>query len=319
MRWRLAPGVSGDWFSVWPWLLFYRYTYGGMARIARPFGTAFDFDANRLRWSSIAGGGLMPGIFISYRRRGSQGFAGRLADDLIERFGAAQVFRDVEIRPGDDFTAAIQSAIANSGALLVVIGPRWLDHRDTRGKPRLHAPGDWVRLEIEAALARRARIVPVLVGGAPMPPGAALPESIRSLANIQAFELTDRRWDRDVEQLAAMLVRQIPDLESARKTAGKPRPSDRDQVRDSPARTIRDLGLRVLEEIGRAGRPARPSRPLSKRRGLSIGSYIGKRFKQLISIAIILGVGYVLIQNYGDPATRRMVDDIISRITAFAR
>jgi len=45
-----------------------------------------------------AGGG---GIFVSYRREESSYVAGRLSDRLIDRFGADQVFIDVEaIKPG---------------------------------------------------------------------------------------------------------------------------------------------------------------------------------------------------------------------------
>jgi hypothetical protein len=36
----------------------------------------------------------------------------------------------------------------------------------------------------------------------------------------------------------------------------------------------------------------------------------------VISIAVLLAVAYFLIQNYGSPAARRMVNDVISRITA---
>ena len=117
----------------------------------------------------------MAGIFTSYHRQGSQGFAGRLTDDLIDRFGEAQVFRDIRIRPGDDFKRVIQSAIAACNVLLAVIGPHWLAHRTATGKPRIHAPDDWVRLEIEAAFDRGVWVVPVLVGGARVPPASTLP------------------------------------------------------------------------------------------------------------------------------------------------
>lgn len=258
----------------------------------------------------------MAGLFISYRRSGSQGFAGRLADDLTERFGASQVFRDVEIQPGDDFTAVIRSAIAKSSLLLVVIGPRWLDHRNAEGEPRLHAPGDWVRQEVEAALERRIRVIPVLVGGAQMPPAAALPESIRPLARIQAFELTDRRWKQGVDQLATMLVRLTHGLTPPQKAGRALRPGSHESLKESPARAIRDVGLRVLEEISRTRQPSRSSTTLSKHRRSAIGSQVGKLLKRMISTAILLGVVYFLIQSYGDPATRRMVADVIARIAA---
>lgn len=258
----------------------------------------------------------MTGIFISYRRRGSQGFAGRLADDLIDRFGEEQVFRDVEIKPGDDFAETIESAIASCSALLVVLGPQWLEHRNEKGEPRLHEPGDWVRLEIEAALTRNTWVVPILVGGTRMPPASALPDSIRRLSCIQAFELTDRRWDRDVEQLAAMIASHIPALDHCGRTARKKRQNDGDQPLDSPARTLKDVGVRVLDEIGRARRKPSYSPDLSQKIWSSIGSHLGRLVKRVISIAVLLAVAYFLIQNYGSPAARRMVNDVISRITA---
>ena len=43
---------------------------------------------------------------------------------------------------------------------------------------------------------------------------------------------------------------------------------------------------------------------------------MGKKVKRVISIAVLLGVAYFLIQNYGDTATKRTINDVISRIIA---
>jgi nucleotide-binding universal stress UspA family protein len=67
----------------------------------------------------------MAGLFISYRRDDSQGFAGRLAQDLSQALGENRVFSDVEIPPGRDYAEVLHGAIAASDALLVVIGRRW--------------------------------------------------------------------------------------------------------------------------------------------------------------------------------------------------
>jgi hypothetical protein len=223
----------------------------------------------------------------------------------------------VEIRPGDDFAEVIESAIASCSALLVVIGPQWLEHRNERGEARLHEPGDWVRLEIEAALDRNTWIIPILVGDARMPPAAALPDSIRRLSRIQAFELTDRRWDWDVEQLTAMIASHIPALDHYGKTERKNRKIGRDHPLDAPVRALKDVGMRVLDEIERTRRKSSHSPRLSQRIWSFVGSYLGRLVKRVISIAILLAVAYFLIQNYGSPAARRMVNDVISRITAF--
>src|SRR3990170_4013782 len=115
-------------------------------------------------------------VFLSYRREDAAGHAGRLADHLLDRFGQGSVFMDVEsIEAGADFTAAIERAISASEAVLVGIGPGWLDATTSSGSKRLDDPADFVRREIEAALASEVRVIPVLVGGASMPPRDGAP------------------------------------------------------------------------------------------------------------------------------------------------
>lgn len=147
----------------------------------------------------------MSRLFLSYRRDDSAGFAGRLADALEVAFGAGSVFRDVDdIRPGEDFVQAIESHLGEVGAVLVVIGPRWLA-AGAAGRRRLDDPGDFVRQEIQAALASGKPIIPLLVGGATMPAVADLPEAIAGLARRQAVVLSDSGWRGDVERLVANL------------------------------------------------------------------------------------------------------------------
>ncbi len=256
----------------------------------------------------------MAGIFISYRRSGSQGFAGRLADDLIEHFGQDRVFRDVEIQPGEDFSKVIERAIAACDVLLVMMGPDWEGHQNSKGELRLHEPDDWVRLEIEAAFALNAWVVPVLVGGARMPEAALLPRAIRRLSRIQAFELSDRRWDRDVDQLAEMMAKRIPGIRSFRKRRPNGRSDLPNHRSESPGRGIRDLGIRILDEIRRK-RPAPhvPGSP-SKRMWGWVWSRLGRLVKQVISAAILAGVIYFLIDTYGDAKTKKVLNDLISWI-----
>jgi hypothetical protein len=90
-----------------------------------------------------------------------------------------QVFIDVDtIEPGVDFTEAISHAVAACQLLVAVIGPKWLTATDQLGRRRLDDPDDLVRLEIEAALARDVRVIPILVGDAVMPRRDDLPESL---------------------------------------------------------------------------------------------------------------------------------------------
>ncbi len=145
-------------------------------------------------------------VFVSYRREDSAGHAGRLADHLLDRFGSGSVFMDVEsIEAGVDFAHAIERAIDGADAVLVVIGPGWLNSTSSSGSRRLDETGDFVRRELEAAIASEVRVIPVLVGGASMPTEDLLPPTIAELARRNAVELQDRRWREDVDALVDVL------------------------------------------------------------------------------------------------------------------
>jgi hypothetical protein len=147
----------------------------------------------------------MAEIFLSYRRQDSQSATGRLADDLEAHFGDDRVFRDHEIVAGADFVEAIRRLVESATVLLVVVGPRWLSATDGAGRRRLDDRADFVRLEIELALAARVPIVPVLIEGAAMPGAGELPASLVEFARCQAVELSDKRWRYDVTTLIESL------------------------------------------------------------------------------------------------------------------
>ena len=212
----------------------------------------------------------MAGVFVSYRRDDSQGFAGRLADDLGEPLGDDRVFRDIEIPIGTDFSDVLHRAIAASDVLLVVIGRRWAAGTVAGQPSRLFEPTDWVRTEIEAAFARDKHVVPVLVGDATMPFATDLPEGIRRLARLQAAKVSDRHWDDDVDALADRLRALAPNLDLD--------PTARPQL-ESPAEVLRELGERVLDEVVTTRRPdARsPTLRASFLRGLAAGAWRGVR------------------------------------------
>jgi hypothetical protein len=147
----------------------------------------------------------MARIFISYRREGAAGFSGRLGEDLERRFGAGEVFRDVEdITSGDDFVERLAHALQDCRVLLAVIDKTWLS-TNAGSRRRLDDPKDFVRTEIARALARGVRVIPVLVDGATMPAERDLPDDLKSFARRQAHDLSDSRWDYDVERLASVV------------------------------------------------------------------------------------------------------------------
>ena len=144
----------------------------------------------------------MPSIFISYRREDTGGHAGRLCDRLIQRFGKGQIFRDLDtIAAGADFVETIQKAVGECNVLLALIGKQWLTMTDAEGRRRLDDEGDFVRLEIAAALQRKIKVIPVLVQGATMPKAQDLPAVLKPLAQRNALSLTDAGWNADVKRL----------------------------------------------------------------------------------------------------------------------
>ena len=56
-------------------------------------------------------------------------------------------------------------------------------------------------MEILAALQRNIRVIPVLVGGAHMPRKQDLPEALAPLSRRNAIELSETRFDDDMNRL----------------------------------------------------------------------------------------------------------------------
>jgi hypothetical protein len=159
---------------------------------------------------------MMRKVFVGYRRDDSMGSAGRISDHMRRHFGEAAVFRDVEkIEAGEDFIEAIEKAVGACQAFVAVIGTRWVTITDHNGRRRLEDANDYVRLEIKTALERGIRVVPALVEGATMPRPEELPPDIVALTRRHALELSDSRFEHDVERL-------IRTIESAMDGSGPP-------------------------------------------------------------------------------------------------
>ena len=155
----------------------------------------------------VHGNTKMPEIFINYRRNDSSGYTGRITDQLRNCFGAEQIFRDHEtLDSGVRFKQEIQDSILSSSIILVIIGREWLAIEKKTGKLRLNLEDDFVRFEIEKALAYGIPIIPVLVGGAQMPSLDILPKEIKKIAELNAHHLTETHWDADIAELIRILA-----------------------------------------------------------------------------------------------------------------
>ncbi len=104
---------------------------------------------------------------------------------LLRRFAdrdlLAQNWLSPEIRLGEQ--------VAKTDVLLVVIGPQWAQEMAARAGSK----DDFVRIEVEAALNRGIRVIPILAGGASMPAAEGLPESVLPLRQRNALTVDSGR------------------------------------------------------------------------------------------------------------------------------
>ncbi|HEU4529047.1 MAG TPA: toll/interleukin-1 receptor domain-containing protein [Actinomycetota bacterium] len=242
------------------------------------------------------------GIFISYRRAETAYPAGWLFDRLTEEFGEGQIFKDVDsIELGDDFVDVIRAAVASTDVLLALIGDQWLTITDDEGRRRLDDPEDFVRLEIEAALARDVRVIPILVEGASMPDEEELPPTLAPLARRQALDLSPSRFDFDTGRLVSVLRRTLADVQAAKADtvpAGE------------PARTT-DEETQVRTDDGAPARPSPAGHPpprswrdrLTERPRLLLGAGIG-------SVALVAVLAAVIATSSSSPDASERNDGV---------
>jgi len=237
---------------------------------------------------------------MSYRREETAYPAGWLFAQLADHFGAGQVFKDVDsIQLGDDFVEVITRAVGSCDVLLALIGNEWLTITDEHGRRRLDDPNDFVRLEIEAALTRNVRVIPILVDGARVPRADELPDSLVKLVRRQALELSPARFDFDTGRLLKVLDRTLADVRATQgDAAAMPAPTG---TAPDPSATELPKASKQREQAERSPTPSIPSVAPATPAGPSpadSGKPPGKQRRRLSTRAWVLagvGVGVVLI------------------------
>ena len=152
----------------------------------------------------------MSGIFISYRREDSRGYAGRIYDRLSQHFGCDQVFMDIDsIEPGTDYQKKIQQALESCDVLIAIIGKNWLTVCDKEGQQRIKNSQDLVRIEIQTALRANLTVIPILVEGTTMPQFESLPKPLKPFGRQQAKEISDSNFHRDIDSLISTVERTV--------------------------------------------------------------------------------------------------------------
>jgi hypothetical protein len=187
---------------------------------------------------------------MSYRRDEADYPASWLYDRLVARFGRDQVFKDVDsIDLGDNFAEAISNAVGTCDALLALIGKHWLTVTDEAGNRRLDNPDDFVRLEIEAALKRKVRVIPILLGNATMPREEQMPASLANLAWRQAMQLSPNRFEIDTERLMPVLDKTLAEAQAKREAQAKAEREAAERAeREAQAKAEREAAERAERE-----------------------------------------------------------------------
>jgi hypothetical protein len=163
-------------------------------------------DAFKGRWD--VPGFASQGIFLSYRREDTAPYARLLQRDLTERFPDARVFMDLDsVEAGVDFAEAIKEAVDSCAVLVALIGRQWATLVDEKGQRRLDNPDDLVRFEVQTALERGVRVIPVLVDGARPFRQQDLPSKLHKFARLNALELSYGRLQYDVDRLLDQVQR----------------------------------------------------------------------------------------------------------------
>jgi tetratricopeptide (TPR) repeat protein len=177
------------------------------------------------------------GIFLSYRREDATPYARLLKSELTGRFPDAPVFMDLDsIEPGLDFVEVIERAVGSCAVLVVLIGRQWGTLADEGGQRRLDDPEDFVRSEIQTALERGVRVIPVLVDGAKPVRRQELPDELQKLGRLQALELSAGRYQYDADRLFDVIQRvlaAVKEQEEAERNAAEEAEEAKQKAREA--------------------------------------------------------------------------------------
>lgn len=132
-------------------------------------------------------------VFISYRRNGGEHTAKIIRDRLSEL--GYEVFYDVESLRSGNFNEKLYSVIDECKDFVLILSPGALD--------RCINDDDWVRKEVEHAIACNKNIVPIMLRDFTF--GCPLPQSLESLPYLNGIEANSQFFDAFIEKLQSFL------------------------------------------------------------------------------------------------------------------
>ena len=183
---------------------------------------------------------MLGGVFICYRRKDSAGFARLIYDRLISKLDAIATFSSTSTPSRSALISSIFSPSASAGArtlMAIIVEAR------RRASISTIVVASTIRMTLfasrsRAALARKIRVIPVLVDGAPMPQPDHLPDSLKKLARRQGIEISHTRFYSDVDRCRALslLDEELRQREAAEAERAAPLERERREAEEIEAR-----------------------------------------------------------------------------------
>jgi hypothetical protein len=166
------------------------------------------------------------------------------------------------IEPGLDFAEIIEQAVGSCSVLVALIGRQWATLTDEQGDRRLDNPDDFVRFEVQAALQRGVRVIPVLVDGARPLRQQDLPAELHKLPRLNAHTLSYTRYKYDTDQLVDLIQRVLAAVSERGEAERKAREDADRQAREQADRQAQeDADLQAQERIRKARSPIQQTKP----------------------------------------------------------
>lgn len=247
--------------------------------------------------------GMNQGIFISYRRSDSSGYAHALATRLVQQLGDISVFMDVDsLEPGVDFVETISNSLSSCSIVLALIGKDWVGIQ-ADGRRRIDNDSDYVRAEIADALARGIRVIPILIDNAVIPELEDLPTNLKPLVRRQAIEWSNTRFNIDLDRIADAVKKVVRPDESKKTEVDTPTADSTAGPEKAPAEEP-DTDFEESDSV-EAGSPNIENQADLRRRP-SISHLLGRLF--------FLGV-VVLLIGYGSLVFHKELDQIAGIFT----
>lgn len=181
-------------------------------------------------------------IYVSFRGH-EMAFAAIIYAQLEARFGNVARLSEIEVQYGQDLQQALRGKVRRAVAVVVLIGPSWLEQ----------APADdFVTLEVAEALRLGTPVIPVLLEDTPMPSVDELPRSLSTLAELQVLRVRTARMQSDLVGVINALEQFVEPAAPAPRQAQRRRGDRRKKAgRDSKAARTNEFGnWHLIKETG---------------------------------------------------------------------